>query len=163
VERELGIFAVVHGENGGYGGNQKTCYRLASERGADVIMMLDPDYQNNPKLLTAIASMFTSALYRHSVIIRPWRIADQRELPLCLPGLRAQHDLRRDHGGRPLDGASMMPPAAAIARRWRLASAGEAAQDLWSVRQQGGVRAGSRAAERHETRCRRVPACSEYW
>jgi glycosyltransferase involved in cell wall biosynthesis len=63
VAKKLGIFAVAHGENRGYGGNQKTCYRLALERDADVIIMLHPDYQYNPKLLPAIASMLTSGLY----------------------------------------------------------------------------------------------------
>src|SRR6516162_6293028 len=60
VARKLGIFAVAHHENRGYGGNQKTCYRVALERGADIIIMLHPDYQYSPKLLPAIASMLGS-------------------------------------------------------------------------------------------------------
>jgi glycosyltransferase involved in cell wall biosynthesis len=59
VARKLGIFAVAHGENRGL----KTCYRLALERGADVIIMLHPGYQYNPKLLPAMVSMLTSGLY----------------------------------------------------------------------------------------------------
>ena len=63
VARKLGIFAVAHRENKGYGGNQKTCYRVALERGADVIIMLHPDYQYSPKLLPAIASMLGSGFF----------------------------------------------------------------------------------------------------
>ena len=60
VAQELGIFAVRHPENCGYGGNQKTCYRLALERGADIVVMLHPDYQYRPQLLPAMASMIAS-------------------------------------------------------------------------------------------------------
>ena len=63
VARRLGIFAVAHHENRGYGGNQKTCYRAALERGADIIIMLHPDYQYSPKLLPAMASMLSSGLF----------------------------------------------------------------------------------------------------
>jgi len=63
VAKKLGIFAVAHDRNRGYGGNQKTCYRLALDRGADIVVMLHPDYQYSPKLLTAMASMLSSGLY----------------------------------------------------------------------------------------------------
>lgn len=63
VAKRLGIFAVAHGRNKGYGGNQKTCYRLALDRGADIVVMLHPDYQYSPKLLPAMAAMLTSGLY----------------------------------------------------------------------------------------------------
>jgi glycosyltransferase involved in cell wall biosynthesis len=53
----LGIYAIRHEENTGYGGNQKTCYRAALARGADVVVMLHPDYQYTPKLVTAMSSM----------------------------------------------------------------------------------------------------------
>ena len=54
----LGIKHVIrHDQNRGYGGNQKTCYAKALELGADVVIMLHPDYQYTPKLLTAMASM----------------------------------------------------------------------------------------------------------
>jgi glycosyltransferase involved in cell wall biosynthesis len=53
----------VHPENRGYGGNQKTCYRLALEAGADVVIMLHPDYQYTPKLIPVMAAMVTSGLY----------------------------------------------------------------------------------------------------
>jgi glycosyltransferase involved in cell wall biosynthesis len=49
IARELGIEIVVHEQNRGYGGNQKTCYATALERGADVVVMLHPDYQYEPK------------------------------------------------------------------------------------------------------------------
>jgi glycosyltransferase involved in cell wall biosynthesis len=55
--RELGIHTICHDKNMGYGGNQKTCYRAALERGADVVVMLHPDYQYTPKLVTAMSSM----------------------------------------------------------------------------------------------------------
>lgn len=57
LARELGIFTIVHPENRGYGGNQKTCYQAALDRGADIVVMLHPDYQYTPKLITAMASM----------------------------------------------------------------------------------------------------------
>jgi glycosyltransferase involved in cell wall biosynthesis len=57
IARKLKIDTYVHLNNKGYGGNQKTCYREALKRGADVVVMLHPDYQYTPKLLTALASM----------------------------------------------------------------------------------------------------------
>lgn len=60
VARELGIHTLVHDRNRGYGGNQKTCYAAALARGADIIVMLHPDYQYTPKLVTAMASMIAS-------------------------------------------------------------------------------------------------------
>ena len=57
IARKLNINTYVHLNNKGYGGNQKTCYREALKKGADVIVMLHPDYQYTPKLLTALASM----------------------------------------------------------------------------------------------------------
>jgi glycosyltransferase involved in cell wall biosynthesis len=61
VGRELGIEnIVVHEENRGYGGNQKTCYTEALRLGADIVVMLHPDYQYAPKLVTAMASMIAS-------------------------------------------------------------------------------------------------------
>jgi len=53
----------VHPQNRGYGGNQKTCYRLALAAGADVIIMIHPDYQYTPKLIPVMASMVTTGLY----------------------------------------------------------------------------------------------------
>jgi len=52
-----------HPANRGYGGNQKTCYRLALEEKADIVIMVHPDYQYTPKLIPAMASMIGSGLY----------------------------------------------------------------------------------------------------
>ena len=57
----------IHEKNLGYGGNQKTCYRLALEEGGDIIIMVHPDYQYTPKLIPAMASMIGSGLY-HCVL-----------------------------------------------------------------------------------------------
>jgi glycosyltransferase involved in cell wall biosynthesis len=57
VARKLGIKTIVHEENVGYGGNQKTCYRTALGLGADIVIMLHPDYQYTPRLIPAMASM----------------------------------------------------------------------------------------------------------
>ncbi|MGY8761482.1 MAG: glycosyltransferase, partial [Nitrospinaceae bacterium] len=57
VSRELDIKTFIHTENKGYGGNQKTCYQAALESGADIVIMLHPDYQYTPKLILPMASM----------------------------------------------------------------------------------------------------------
>ncbi len=59
VAERLGLQTRVHGTNRGYGGNQKTCYQAALDLGADVTVMLHPDYQYTPKLLPAMISMLT--------------------------------------------------------------------------------------------------------
>jgi len=58
-----GVRVHVHERNTGYGGNQKTCYRLALEAGADVVIMLHPDYQYTPKLIPAMASIIANGLH----------------------------------------------------------------------------------------------------
>jgi glycosyltransferase involved in cell wall biosynthesis len=63
IARELGIHTLEHEYNRGYGGNQKTCYAAALARGADVVVMLHPDYQYTPKLVSAMASMIASDQY----------------------------------------------------------------------------------------------------
>ncbi len=63
VARELGITTIIHPQNRGYGGNQKTCYREALRLGADIVVMVHPDYQYSPRLVTAMASMITSGHY----------------------------------------------------------------------------------------------------
>ena len=63
VARELGIHTIVHPKNQGYGGNQKTCYQAALRLGADVVVMLHPDYQYTPKLLVAMASLIAVGQY----------------------------------------------------------------------------------------------------
>jgi len=57
----------VHRKNKGYGGNQKTCYRMALEEQADIVIMVHPDYQYTPKLIPAMASMIGNGLY-HCVL-----------------------------------------------------------------------------------------------
>ena len=63
VARRLGLTVHVHERNRGYGGNQKTCYALALQHGADVVVMIHPDYQYSPLLVTAMASMVASGVY----------------------------------------------------------------------------------------------------
>lgn len=57
----------IHEKNRGYGANQKTCYKLALEEGADIVIMVHPDYQYTPKLIPAMASMIGNGLY-HCVL-----------------------------------------------------------------------------------------------
>ena len=59
----LGVKVHVHETNKGYGGNQKTCYRLALEAGADIVIMVHPDYQYTPLLIPAMASMIANGLH----------------------------------------------------------------------------------------------------
>ncbi len=59
----LGIEVVVHPENRGYGANQKTCYRTILERNPDIVVMLHPDYQYDPRLMTAMTGMIASGVY----------------------------------------------------------------------------------------------------
>jgi len=64
VARTLeGVQVHVHEQNLGYGGNQKTCYRLALAAGADIVVMIHPDYQYTPKLLPAMVSMVGNGLH----------------------------------------------------------------------------------------------------
>ncbi len=63
LSRSLGIDTLVHPQNLGYGGNQKTCYRHALELGADVVVMLHPDYQYTPKLVVSLAAMVAFGQY----------------------------------------------------------------------------------------------------
>ncbi len=60
LSRRLGIHTLVHETNLGYGANQKTCYAEALARGADIVVMLHPDYQYSPKLVAAMAAMVAS-------------------------------------------------------------------------------------------------------
>lgn len=64
VGKKLGIKHIIeHVQNKGYGGNQKSCYNKALEIGADIVIMLHPDYQYTPKLIPAMASLLGSGLY----------------------------------------------------------------------------------------------------
>jgi len=63
IARRLGLRTLVHPDNRGYGGNQKTCYAEALRLGADVVVMLHPDYQYTPKLIPAMVGLLTDGPY----------------------------------------------------------------------------------------------------
>lgn len=63
LAKKLGLRVFVHDKNLGYGANQKTCYREALALGADIVVMLHPDYQYEPRLVTAMAAMIASKVY----------------------------------------------------------------------------------------------------
>ncbi len=63
LSREMGLTTIRHARNLGYGGNQKTCYAAGLAAGADVIVMLHPDYQYSPKLVPALAWLVASGEY----------------------------------------------------------------------------------------------------
>ena len=63
IAKKLNITTILHEKNKGYGANQKSCYRAALKAGADIIIMLHPDYQYTPKLIPAIASMMAFEEY----------------------------------------------------------------------------------------------------
>lgn len=64
IAEKLGIRHIIrHEQNRGYGGNQKSCYKKAMELGADMVIMLHPDYQYTPKLIPAMVSLVSSGLY----------------------------------------------------------------------------------------------------
>jgi glycosyltransferase involved in cell wall biosynthesis len=63
LARRLGIRTFIHPKNRGYGGNQKTCYREALQCGADIVIMVHPDYQYTPALVTAMSSLLGMGVY----------------------------------------------------------------------------------------------------
>jgi glycosyltransferase involved in cell wall biosynthesis len=63
ISKRLGIKTVLHRKNMGYGGNQKTCYYEALRAGADIVVMVHPDYQYDPRLVSAMAAMVASGVY----------------------------------------------------------------------------------------------------
>src|SRR3989338_6635239 len=63
IAKRLGLEVVLHDKNLGYGGNQKTCYREALARDADVVVMLHPDYQYEPKLILAMVAPICYGVY----------------------------------------------------------------------------------------------------
>jgi glycosyltransferase involved in cell wall biosynthesis len=63
ISHDLGITTILHTKNMGYGGNQKTCYKTALDKGADVVIMLHPDYQYTPKLIPAMASLISEGIF----------------------------------------------------------------------------------------------------
>ena len=70
LAEELGLHVFVHDRNLGYGANQKTCYREALRRGADIVVMLHPDYQYEPRLVGAMAEMIASKVYDVTIASR---------------------------------------------------------------------------------------------
>src|SRR5882672_96612 len=63
LAQKLGLHVHVHERNRGYGGNQKTCYKAALDAGADIVVMLHPDYQYSPLLVEPMASMIAYGVY----------------------------------------------------------------------------------------------------
>lgn len=63
VAKSLGIKTYVHEENRGYGSNQKTCYKAALDAGADIVVMLHPDYQYTPKLIAPMSFMIAEGVF----------------------------------------------------------------------------------------------------
>jgi glycosyltransferase involved in cell wall biosynthesis len=63
VAKRLGVLTFVHDRNYGYGRNQQTCYREALKTGADIVVMVHPDYQYTPRLVTAMSSMIAYDVY----------------------------------------------------------------------------------------------------
>lgn len=70
IAQQLDVRYAFHRRNHGYGGNQKTCYSLALELGADIVVMLHPDYQYEPLLLPALAHMVASGVYDVAIASR---------------------------------------------------------------------------------------------
>lgn len=64
IAKGLGITIVVHPQNRGYGGNQKTCYAMAMSLKADVVIMVHPDYQYDPRLVLAMCAMIVDGPYQ---------------------------------------------------------------------------------------------------
>lgn len=82
VAKRLGLHVIVHSKNKGYGGNQKTCYRAALERGADIVVMLHPDYQYDPK---RIPSLVTPILDGAADMVLGSRLADGQAVRNGMP------------------------------------------------------------------------------
>ena len=70
LSNELGIKTIVHQENLGYGANQKTCYKEALNSNADIVIMLHPDFQYDPRLIPALASMIAYDNYDCAIASR---------------------------------------------------------------------------------------------
>jgi glycosyltransferase involved in cell wall biosynthesis len=63
LAKKIGIETIMHDHNYGYGRNQKTCYSAALKNGADIVIMVHPDYQYTPRLITAMTSMIAYDVY----------------------------------------------------------------------------------------------------
>ena len=85
VARQLKSALVhVHDQNRGYGGNQKSCYRLALESGGDIVIMVHPDYQYTPKLIPAMVSLIGNGLYH--CVLGSRILGGRRARGACPPG-----------------------------------------------------------------------------
>lgn len=76
LAQKLGLVFHRHAQNRGYGANQKTCYRLALEHGADIVVMLHPDYQYDPRLITHFVSFIQEGYFD---VMLGTRIRSRRE------------------------------------------------------------------------------------
>lgn len=76
LARRLGLMVFEHEKNKGYGGNQKTCYRLALEQGADIVVMIHPDYQYDPRLVKYFAEFIVDDYFD---VMLGTRIRSRRE------------------------------------------------------------------------------------
>lgn len=86
VGKQLGIRHIIrHDNNKGYGGNQKSCYNKALELGADIVIMLHPDYQYTPKLITAMSSIIANEVYP---VVLGSRILGKGALKGGMPGYK---------------------------------------------------------------------------
>jgi glycosyltransferase involved in cell wall biosynthesis len=85
LARSLGLRTFVHETNLGYGGNQKTCYTQALKLGADVVVMVHPDYQYDPRLVTALASLIATDVYD---VVLGSRIIGRGALQGGMPGYK---------------------------------------------------------------------------
>jgi glycosyltransferase involved in cell wall biosynthesis len=81
--KELGLACIRHPENRGYGGNQKTCYTEALRRGADIVVMVHPDYQYTPKLLPAMVAPIAYDLYHCTLAPRRDAVLQIRVQPVA--------------------------------------------------------------------------------
>ena len=82
IAKDLNITTIVHENNLGYGGNQKSCYTAALKSNADIVIMLHPDYQYSPKLIPAIASMLAFEGYDAVIASRMLSNALEGGMPL---------------------------------------------------------------------------------
>lgn len=83
VAEEVGVKTIVHEKNRGYGANQKTCYTAALEMDADIIVMLHPDYQYNPRLIPAMVTLLAYGPYD---VVLASRILGQPAAPCHVTG-----------------------------------------------------------------------------
>ena len=90
IARRIGIRHVVkHDKNRGYGGNQKTCYRKALELGADIVVMLHPDYQYTPRLISAMANIIAFDVYANRILTLVQNLLMRQKLSEYHTGYRA--------------------------------------------------------------------------